>query len=130
MPLPPDPEAVAPDGSPVAVWLRLAPGDVPALIDDAVPVGARMLDLGCAVGRITHPLLALGHDVVAVDNSAEMLEHVRGARTVLADVETLALDEQFDVVLIGSHFINAAEVSTRAPCSRCVPCMRVRVGSC
>lgn len=72
-PLPPDPSGLAPDGSPVAVRLRLAPGDVPELIDGAVPPGSRILELGCGVGRITHPLLALDeqdgvtftwHDVV------------------------------------------------------------------
>lgn len=46
-----------------------------------------MLELGCGVGPITHRLLALGHEVAAVDNSAAMLEQVHGARTVLADVE-------------------------------------------
>jgi SAM-dependent methyltransferase len=95
------------------VWLRLSPGTVPAIIDGAVPAGARILELGCAVGRITHPLLDLGYEVVAVDNSAEMLEHVHGARTVLADVETLALGERFDVVLLGSHFINSADPDVR-----------------
>lgn len=95
------------------MWLRLSPGTVPAIIDGAVPSGARILELGCAVGRITHPLLALGHEVVAVDNSAEMLEHVQGARTVLADVETLALGERFDVVLLASHFVNSADPDVR-----------------
>ena len=73
---------VAPDGSPVAVYLRLPAGKTPGLVHDAMPVGSTILELGCGVGRITHPLLAFGHEIVAVDNSAEMLRHVRGARAV------------------------------------------------
>jgi SAM-dependent methyltransferase len=114
LPPPADPgEGVAPDGSPVAVYLRLGAGATPALIHDAIPPDASILELGCGVGRITEPLAALGHRIVAVDNSPEMLDHVRSARTVLADVETLALGETFDVVLLGSHFINSADPSVR-----------------
>jgi hypothetical protein len=47
-----------------------------------VPAGCEILELGAGTGRITHPLLALGHDVVAVDNSEEMLALIRGAKTV------------------------------------------------
>jgi SAM-dependent methyltransferase len=106
-------EGVAPDGSPVEVYLRLGAGSTPALIHDAVPPDATVLELGCGVGRITEPLAALGHRIVAVDNSPEMLDHVRSARTVLADVETLALGEMFDVVLLGSHFVNSADTGLR-----------------
>jgi SAM-dependent methyltransferase len=116
LPPPPDPDAVdgvAPDGSPVEVYLRLGAGDTPALIHGAVPPGATVLELGCGVGRITEPLAALGHRIVAVDNSPEMLDHVRSARTVLADVETLALGEVFDVVVLASHFVNSADPSVR-----------------
>lgn len=104
---------VAPDGSPVAVYLRLPAGDVPDLVHDAVGDSATILELGCGVGRITHPLVALGHHVVAVDNSPEMLRHVHGARTVLADIETLALDDRFDAVLLASHFINTPDDGMR-----------------
>jgi SAM-dependent methyltransferase len=118
--LPPPPDSsdpvvdgVAPDGSPVEVYLRLGAGGTPALIHDAIPPGASILELGCGVGRITEPLAALGHRIVAVDNSPEMLDHVRSARTVLADVETLALGEVFDVVLLASHFVNSADTEVR-----------------
>jgi SAM-dependent methyltransferase len=106
-------DGIAPDGSPVAVYLRLPAGDVPQLVHRAVGEGATILELGCGVGRITHPLVALGHRVVAVDNSADMLRHVHGAQTVLADIETLQLPERFDAVLLASHLINAPEVDER-----------------
>jgi SAM-dependent methyltransferase len=98
--------AVAPDGSPVALYARLPPLGEPELIHDAVPPGAEILELGAGAGRITHPLLALGHPVVAVDNSAEMLERITGAETVLGDMETLALDRRFPAVVLASNFVN------------------------
>ena len=93
---------IAPDGSPVEVYLRLPPGDEPDIIHAAVPEGAAILELGCGAGRLTRTLVALGHPVVAVDESPEMLSHIRGAEAVLADIETLELKRQFAVVLLAS----------------------------
>jgi SAM-dependent methyltransferase len=104
---------VAPDGSPVDIYLALPPGDTPALIDSAIGPRSSILELGSGPGRITHPLVELGHDVVAVDNSEEMLEQVRVAETVLADVFDLSLGRRFDVVVAGSHLINAPERARR-----------------
>jgi Trk K+ transport system NAD-binding subunit len=42
-------------------------------------------------GRVTHPLIELGHEVAAVDESPEMLARVRGAQTVLARIQDLDL---------------------------------------
>jgi SAM-dependent methyltransferase len=106
-------DEVAPDGSPIAVYLRLPPGGTPELVHSAMPQWASILELGCGVGRITHPLVRLGHEVVAVDNSAAMLRHVRGARTVLSDIETLELGERFDSVVLASNLINTAEPDRR-----------------
>ncbi|MGD0524481.1 MAG: class I SAM-dependent methyltransferase [Polyangiaceae bacterium] len=96
----------APDGSPVELYARLAAGDEPRIIHEAVAPGAALLELGCGAGRVTHPLLALGHSVVAVDNSPEMLEHVRGAETVLADITTLDLGRRFAGVVLASNLVN------------------------
>jgi SAM-dependent methyltransferase len=101
--------AIAPDGSPVALYATLAPLGEQQVIDKAVPAGSRILELGCGAGRITHELIALGHSVTAVDNSAEMLAHVRSAETVLADIETLDLGRRFPVVVLASNFLNAPE---------------------
>jgi SAM-dependent methyltransferase len=96
---------VAPDGSPVELFARLPAGSVPRLIHDAVPAGASVLELGAGAGRITHPLLGLGHEVVAVDESPDMLARITGAETVECRIEELALGRRFDVVLLMSHLI-------------------------
>ena len=101
--------ASAPDGSPVGLYAALGPLGEPELIHGAVPAGSQILELGCGAGRITHELIALGHPVTAVDNSAEMLAHVRGADTLLADIETLDLGRRFAVVLLASNFLNAPD---------------------
>jgi len=78
-----------------------------------VPAGAEILDLGAGAGRIARTLVELGHPVVAVDQSAEMLAHVAGAETVVADIETLALGRRFPVVLLASNLVNAADGEER-----------------
>ena len=83
---------IAPDGSPVLLYARLPALGEAELIHAAVPEGSRILELGAGAGRITHELIALGHEVVAVDNSSAMLAFIRGAETVLADMETLDLE--------------------------------------
>ncbi len=42
-----------------------------------------------------------------------MLRHVRAATTVLCDLTTLQLPQRFDVVLLGSHLINAPDRGER-----------------
>ena len=105
----------APDGSPVELYERLSPGDVPRLVSGALGRGADVLELGCGVGRTTHELVALGHPVVAVDQSPEMLAHVRGAEVILGDIEALDLDgRRFAGVLLASHLVNTADEAQRA----------------
>jgi SAM-dependent methyltransferase len=109
----------APDGSPVELYARLAAGDEPRIIHEAVGAGAPILELGCGAGRVTHPLLELGHAVVAVDNSPEMLEHVRGAEKVLADIQTLDLGRTFPGVVLASNLVNCVDAPTRAAMLAC-----------
>jgi SAM-dependent methyltransferase len=104
----------APDGSPVALYASLPPLGEPELVHAAVPAGTEILELGAGAGRITHRLLDLGHPVVAVDQSPEMLKLVRGAETVLADIEALELARRFPVVLLASNFVNAADAERAA----------------
>jgi SAM-dependent methyltransferase len=73
-----------------------------------------VLELGCGVGRVTHALVEHGFRVTAVDESAEMLTHVRGATTVEADVATLDLGASFHCVLLASHFVNTGDDAARA----------------
>jgi SAM-dependent methyltransferase len=110
---------VAPDGSPVALYARLPALGEPELIHDAVPPGAEILELGAGAGRVTHGLLALGHPVVAVDNSAEMLDRIHGAEAVHADIETLELGRRFAVVVLASNFINHPEAEKRRDLLAC-----------
>ena len=78
-----------------------------------MPPGASILELGAGAGRVTHPLVALGHPVVAVDESAEMLARVRGAETVLARIQELDLGRRFDAVLLASFLVNTADRGLR-----------------
>ena len=101
------PGEISPDGSPVELYARLPENHTAAaVIHQAIPAGAAVLELGAGTGRVTHPLLALGHPVVAVDASAGMLARINGARTLCARIEDLRLDADFDAVLLMSYLIN------------------------
>jgi SAM-dependent methyltransferase len=107
------PGVITPDGCAVDFYARITAIGEPEIVHDAAGPGAWILELGCGAGRITHPLVALGHPVVAVDESPEMLAHVRGAETVRARIEDLALGRRFDVVLLASHLINTDNIPAR-----------------
>jgi SAM-dependent methyltransferase len=100
---------VTPDGSPVEIYLALPGAAEAELVASALPANASILELGCGTGRVTHELVDRGFRVTAVDESAEMLEHVRGAETVHARIEELNLGRTFDCVLLASHFVNAPD---------------------
>ncbi|MFD3616697.1 class I SAM-dependent methyltransferase [Streptomyces sp. NPDC058676] len=107
------PGAITPDGCAVELYSRLPAGDAPDVISAAVPAGARILELGCGVGRMTHPLLERGFTVTAVDESAEMLERVRGARTIRSTIEDLDVGERFDVVMLASFLVHTGDPEER-----------------
>lgn len=73
------------------------------------PSGARILDIGCGLGREAFPLSDLGYDVVGIDISKEVISQVRQLSAekgyhipfVLYDGKKLPFpDDSFDVVLI------------------------------
>ena len=107
------PGPITPDGCAVQLYERVPVGEEPDIIERSVPAGATVLELGCGVGRVTHPLLRRGFTVTAVDESREMLERVHGARTVCAPIEALELGERFDVVLLGSFLVHAGSPQVR-----------------
>jgi SAM-dependent methyltransferase len=107
------PGVITPDGCAVEFYARMSARGEPAIVHDAAGDGASVLELGCGTGRITHPLAALGHPVVAVDESPEMLAYVHDAETVCARIEDLALGRRFGAVLLASHLLNA-DPATRA----------------
>jgi SAM-dependent methyltransferase len=110
---PTGPGRITADGCAVDLYAQLPAMGEPEIIHAAVPAGASILDLGCGTGRVAHGLIALGHEVVAVDQSAEMLEHVRGAESVCAPIAGLDLDRQFDAVLLASHLANTPDDAER-----------------
>lgn len=113
--------SVAPDGSPVEVYLRLPERGEGELVSAAIPPPASLLELGCGVGRMTRQFTRLGYEVVAVDESPEMLEHVRDAETVCARIEGLDLGRRFDAVLLLSNLFTTVPDQRRAfldTCSR------------
>lgn len=102
------------DGCAVELYRRLEADNEPVIIAAVVPAGGSILELGSGPGRVTHPLIARGYALTAVDNSAEMLAHIKGAETVLADIEGLDLGRSFDAVLLASTLINFPDAGTRA----------------
>lgn len=106
--------AYAPDGTPVEAFALLPPGPAPALIDAALSPASRVLDLGCGAGRIAHALIERGHTLTCVDQCAAMLDHVRGAETHLADIETLELPHVYDAVILASFLVNTPDEAQRA----------------
>ena len=78
------------------------PESVPFLTGGAA-AGRRVLDLGAGTGLLTELLVAAGHEVVAADPSAAMLEQLAqrlpDVPTVVAGAEALPLpDDDVDVV--------------------------------
>ena len=78
---------VADHGLPVVDWLAPQPGE-------------RVLDLGCGDGALTQKLIALGCQVIAVDQSAAMVEAARqrGIDAHVVDARRLTFDGEFDAV--------------------------------
>lgn len=101
-----DDSPYARDGSPIALYATLPAMGEPELVHGAVPARSEILELGAGAGRITRGLVALGHPVVAVDESQAMLDRIEAAETVLADFEKLFLGRRFPVVLLASNFVN------------------------
>jgi len=100
---------VAPDGSPLEVYRRLPPNGEAEIVHAAAAPGSAILELGSGAGRVTRRLVELGHHVVAVDESAEMLAEmsgVPGVETVCARIEGLDVGRTFPTVLLGNHLVN------------------------
>jgi SAM-dependent methyltransferase len=69
----------------------------------------RILDLGAGTGKLTRSLVELGHDVLAVEPSAEMIGELRRALPGIEALEGAAEripvpDGRFDVVTAGQAF--------------------------
>jgi SAM-dependent methyltransferase len=109
----------APDGSPVDVYTRLPELGEGEIVASVLSAGASVLELGCGTGRITRQLVRLGYRVTAVDESSEMLAHVRDAEKVEARIEGLDLKRRFDAVLLASNLVTAEPEQRRAFLETC-----------
>ena len=131
------PGVITPDGCAVELYRVLPAMGEPEVVHAAIPAGAGILELGAGAGRVTRRLVALGHPVVAVDESAEMLARVRGAdahqdgsgpgstastspgkasvgaETVRARIQDLDLGRRFEVVLLASFLVNTDDGDLR-----------------
>jgi SAM-dependent methyltransferase len=97
---------ITPDGCSVEFYALMPSLGEPEIVHGAIPAGASILELGAGAGRMTHRMVALGHPVVAVDESGEMLARVRGAETVQARIQELDLGRRFDAVVLASFLVN------------------------
>ncbi|WP_328519985.1 class I SAM-dependent methyltransferase [Kribbella sp. NBC_00359] len=102
-----------PDGSAIELYEVTPVHGEDQLINAAIDPGSSILELGCGTGRITRPLLALGHQVVAVDESPDMIARVTETETICSTIGDLRLDRRFDVVLMMSYLINVADDAER-----------------
>lgn len=107
-------------GAPVELYRLLEAADEPELIDRELPDDAEILELGAGAGRITHPLIALGRRVVAVDFNPAMLELIEGAETVESRIEDLDLGRTFGGVLLMSNLINQSALEARLALLRAI----------
>jgi SAM-dependent methyltransferase len=85
------PGVITPDGCAVDFYALAPPGPEPAIVHaSAGSAHASVLELGAGTGRIADVLAGMGHDVVAVDESPEMLVHDHAAgRCAAADCARL-----------------------------------------
>jgi Methyltransferase domain len=90
--------AKLPDATDLWPWLDLAQSAHP-------PV----LYLGIGTGRLAIPLQAAGIDLVGVDSHPAMLDRLRQRapqmRLIASRIESLALDERFDLVMAPSNIV-------------------------
>ncbi|WP_204081394.1 class I SAM-dependent methyltransferase [Mycobacterium riyadhense] len=108
-----DARLLANDGSVLEILRRQpATGEVD-VIRDLLRPNCSVLDLGAGVGRIANPLVEHGYQVTAVDDCADLLAEVRGARTICARIEELRLPEKYDGVLLATNLINYPGIDLR-----------------
>jgi SAM-dependent methyltransferase len=80
--------------------------DLPLWRELADREGSPVLDVGAGTGRVALDLARRGHEVVALDRSAELLEALReraaglAITTVAADARDLAIDRRFPIVVV------------------------------
>ena len=93
--------------------------DVDLYLALAARGGLHVLELGCGTGRLAIPIAQAGNTVTGVDNDANMLARARTAwaatsgpvggtlELVEADLLTVRVDRQFDLVILGLNMLPA-----------------------
>ena len=80
--------------------------DLPLWRELADREGSPVLDVGAGTGRVALDLARRGHEVVALDHSAELLDALReraaglAVTTVAADARDFAIDRRFPIVVV------------------------------
>lgn len=74
------------------------------MIEQSVPKGARIADLGCGTGDMSAELIRRGYDVWGLDIAAQMIDYVRARfgsqQFIVGDVEHIDFaDDTFDAVV-------------------------------
>lgn len=107
------PGPITPDGCAVAFYTLLPPAGEAEITHETIPPGSTVLELGCGTGRILRRLAELGHPVLGVDESPDMLAHAADLHTVCSPIQTLDLRRHFDAVLLASTLINTPDLTLR-----------------
>ncbi len=101
-------------------WDRVAPFydtyvqatfDIPFFLQETTKSSGQVLELMAGTGRVSLPLVRAGVQLTCVDNAPEMLARLRqklvqeqlSAQVYEMDVRRLALDKQFDLILLPFH---------------------------
>ncbi|MGH3765861.1 MAG: daptide-type RiPP biosynthesis methyltransferase [Pseudonocardiaceae bacterium] len=117
-----------PAGAPVYdVISQRDPAEIGDVLRLAQGIVGPVLELACGSGRLTLPLAARGHDIVALDNSsallgllsvrllsARLLDDHSGTRLVEADMASFELDESFAFILLGASSVCLLDATQRA----------------
>jgi SAM-dependent methyltransferase len=100
----------------LALWRELADRE-----------GSPILDVGAGTGRVALDLARRGHEVVALDRSAELLDALReraadlAIATVAADARDFAIDRRFPLVVVPMQTLQLlGGADGRARCLACV----------
>jgi SAM-dependent methyltransferase len=108
------PGPITPDGCAVDLYALLPSAGEAEIVHAALPPTASILELGCGTGRILRRLAALGHTVLGVDESPEMLDRADDLDTVCSPIDSFNLRRRFDAVLIASTLINTPDPAASA----------------
>lgn len=98
------------------VYIASGKGGVSRWLDDfakALPVGARILELGCGGGRDAEALLARGFDVDATDGTPAMA--AKAAERLGRPVRVMRFDELSDVSSYDAVWANASLLHVPSP---------------